>query len=124
MRRVVEPDRAFQEVADGEATPLDEDEARRLRRLTLVDEAFLARFALAGELAVEGVQEAGPGEVATDLPAAAGRAVQIRADEGVRYGLVLPGIEIPPDDGEDHRHRCLEALALLDHQATDDARES
>ena len=44
--------------------------------------------------------------------------------QNLRYGLVLPGIEIPPDDGEDHRHRCLEALALLDHQATDDARES
>jgi len=27
------------------------------------------------------------------------------------YGLRLPGIEIAPDQGAAHRHRCLEALA-------------
>ncbi len=30
----------------------------------------------------------------------------------LRYGLCLPGVEIPPDSGDEHRHRCLEALAL------------
>ncbi|HKJ70708.1 MAG TPA: DUF58 domain-containing protein [Gammaproteobacteria bacterium] len=29
------------------------------------------------------------------------------------YGLRLPDTEIPPDQGPGHRHRCLEALALL-----------
>lgn len=37
----------------------------------------------------------------------------IAADaDGARYGLRLPGREIPPDSGPAHRHRCLEALAL------------
>lgn len=31
---------------------------------------------------------------------------------GRRYGLRLPGLEIPPGSGRPHRHRCLEALAL------------
>jgi uncharacterized protein (DUF58 family) len=31
---------------------------------------------------------------------------------GQRYGLRLPGTTIPPGRGEDHRARCLEALAL------------
>jgi len=30
---------------------------------------------------------------------------------GERYGLLLPNLEIPPDRGPDHRHRCLAALA-------------
>lgn len=34
--------------------------------------------------------------------------------KGLRYGLDLPGIEIAVDDGDDHRRRCLEALALYD----------
>lgn len=37
------------------------------------------------------------------------------AHEGdLRYGLSLPGVDIPPDSGDTHRHRCLEALALYD----------
>ncbi len=37
----------------------------------------------------------------------------IQADRlGVEYGLRLPGVEIAPDTGAAHRHRCLEALAL------------
>lgn len=32
---------------------------------------------------------------------------------GLRYGLSLPGAEIPPCDGEVHRHACLKALALF-----------
>ena len=33
---------------------------------------------------------------------------------GFRYGLSLPGADIPPGDGEAHRHACLKALALFD----------
>ena len=33
---------------------------------------------------------------------------------GLRYGLALPGVEIPPGDGDAHRERCLEALALYE----------
>lgn len=32
---------------------------------------------------------------------------------GLRYSLTLPGLEIPLDGGPDHRHRCLEALAVF-----------
>lgn len=43
----------------------------------------------------------------------------------LRFGLVLPGVEIPPDAGPQHHHRCLEALALYDHGTSgDDARQS
>lgn len=31
---------------------------------------------------------------------------------GERYGLTLPGIELAPNRGPEHRHRCLAALAL------------
>jgi len=31
---------------------------------------------------------------------------------GERYGLVLPGVELAPNRGPEHRHRCLAALAL------------
>jgi uncharacterized protein (DUF58 family) len=31
---------------------------------------------------------------------------------GLRYGLRLPGVELPPGDGEAHRRACLERLAL------------
>lgn len=31
---------------------------------------------------------------------------------GLDYGLRLPGLDIPPDQGAGHRARCLEALAL------------
>jgi hypothetical protein len=30
----------------------------------------------------------------------------------VRYGLDLPGQTIAPDQGDTHRNKCLEALAL------------
>ena len=35
-------------------------------------------------------------------------------ERGDRYGLELPGVNIAPDRGIDHRHRCLAALALYD----------
>jgi uncharacterized protein (DUF58 family) len=31
---------------------------------------------------------------------------------GERYGLALPGVELAPNRGPEHRHRCLAALAL------------
>jgi len=34
-------------------------------------------------------------------------------DDGMIYGLRLPGQEIKPASGEIHRHLCLEALALF-----------
>jgi uncharacterized protein (DUF58 family) len=34
------------------------------------------------------------------------------AESGLRYGLTLPGVQIPPADGEEQRLRCLRALAL------------
>src|SRR5262249_28648413 len=32
---------------------------------------------------------------------------------GERYGLRLPGVQLSPDRGPEHRHRCLAALALF-----------
>ena len=32
---------------------------------------------------------------------------------GERYGLILPGAQLAPDRGPEHRHRCLAALALF-----------
>lgn len=44
--------------------------------------------------------------------------------QNLQYGLALPGIEIAPDAGDAHRHRCLEALALYDDASSGHARES
>lgn len=41
------------------------------------------------------------------------RAVLIADQQGLRYGLRLPGIGIAPDQGERHRHACLEKLAMF-----------
>ncbi len=35
--------------------------------------------------------------------------------QGLRYGLRLPGVDIPADNGAMHRRRCLEALALYEN---------
>jgi uncharacterized protein (DUF58 family) len=32
---------------------------------------------------------------------------------GERYGLLLPGVQLLPDRGPEHRHRCLAALAVF-----------
>ncbi len=40
------------------------------------------------------------------------RAVLIADQDGLRYGMRLPGHGIAPDQGDRHRHACLEALAL------------
>jgi uncharacterized protein (DUF58 family) len=34
---------------------------------------------------------------------------------GERYGLGLPGLQLTPDRGPEHRHRCLAALAVFGH---------
>jgi uncharacterized protein (DUF58 family) len=34
--------------------------------------------------------------------------------QGLRYGLCLPGVDLPADGSHTHRQRCLEALALFD----------
>ena len=46
------------------------------------------------------------------------RQVLNAAEEGLRFGLRLPGREVPLGHGEHHMHRCLEALALYDHGQT------
>jgi uncharacterized protein (DUF58 family) len=39
----------------------------------------------------------------------------VEADEKrLRYGLRIPGLRVPADVGEQHRHRCLAALALYE----------
>jgi uncharacterized protein (DUF58 family) len=35
--------------------------------------------------------------------------------QGLRFGLCLPGVDIPADGGEMHRSRCLAALALYEN---------
>jgi uncharacterized protein (DUF58 family) len=40
------------------------------------------------------------------------RAVLDAEDNGLAYGLRLPGVVLEPDSGAAHRHRCLAALAL------------
>ena len=34
--------------------------------------------------------------------------------QNLRYGLSLPGLDVPAGSGHEHRHRCLQALALYD----------
>ena len=46
------------------------------------------------------------------------RQVLNAADAELRFGLRLPGREVPLGHGEHHMHRCLEALALYDHGQT------
>jgi uncharacterized protein (DUF58 family) len=42
-------------------------------------------------------------------------------DSGDRYGLEIPGTNIAPDRGADHRHKCLAALALYEFDRNVDA---
>ena len=51
------------------------------------------------------------GDVETRLSRLAGWIDHCEA-HGLRYGLRLPGVELPPGDGEAHRRACLERLAL------------
>jgi uncharacterized protein (DUF58 family) len=45
-----------------------------------------------------------------------------RDQQGQRYGLRLPGVELAPANGESHRQRCLRALALYGIQDNDGSR--
>lgn len=38
--------------------------------------------------------------------------VVLAEQRGMRYGLSLPGVELPADSGTTHQHQCLRALAL------------
>jgi uncharacterized protein (DUF58 family) len=40
------------------------------------------------------------------------RWVLLAEERGLRYGLKLPGVSVPPGDGFPHRERCLRELAL------------
>jgi uncharacterized protein (DUF58 family) len=42
------------------------------------------------------------------------RWVLLAYEHGARFGLKLPGIELPPAHGPAHRERCLQELALFD----------
>jgi uncharacterized protein (DUF58 family) len=41
------------------------------------------------------------------------RWVLLAEEGGLRYGLKLPGVEVPLGDGFAHRERCLKELALF-----------
>lgn len=43
------------------------------------------------------------------------RQVLDAAEQGLSYGLRLPCVTLAPDQGEAHRHRCLESLADFGH---------
>lgn len=43
------------------------------------------------------------------------RQVLDAAGQGLAFGLRLPGLEVPLGEGEDHKHRCLAALATFGH---------
>lgn len=43
------------------------------------------------------------------------RQVLDAAENGLSYGLRLPGLDLPIGQGEIHKHRCLESLALFEH---------
>ncbi len=45
------------------------------------------------------------------------RCVLLATRNNLRFGLKLPGIDIPMDEGEAQRERCLRELALFDHMA-------
>jgi uncharacterized protein (DUF58 family) len=43
------------------------------------------------------------------------RQVLDAADQGLAFGLRLPGAQVPLGEGEEHKHRCLAALATYGH---------
>ncbi len=47
-----------------------------------------------------------------DFVATAPVTILAAAAAHVRYGLTLPGYNVPPSQGDTHRNKCLEALAL------------
>ncbi len=89
VRQVVGPGEAYR-VSAGKRSPLAPEDARRLGRLGQVDEALLARSALDGGLVVQGVEEAGPGQLPAELASAAARGVRLKDAGGSQYVLVIP----------------------------------
>ncbi len=90
VRREFKDGKAWEAEAGGQPRELSPGDAARLRDLVMVDEAFLVRSGLAGDLQITGVEDAGPGQVSPDLPAAGGRAVLLQNAAGAHYRLVLP----------------------------------
>lgn len=60
-----------------------------------------------------GWQDDAIADVEIHLSVLCGRVVAAER-QGRRYGLRLPGCSIPLGQGDDHRHACLEALALFE----------
>ena len=46
------------------------------------------------------------------------RWVLLAHEQGARFGLKLPGVELAPDHGDAHRDRCLRELALFDDRGS------
>jgi hypothetical protein len=90
VRRELESGDGWESRGESERTALSGEETATLMRLVQVDEAFLAHAALAGDLEILGVEDAGPGQVDPALPAAAGRAILLRTSDGSNYRLVVP----------------------------------
>lgn len=90
VRREFKDGKAWDVLGDGQPRALSPEETARFPHLVMADEAFLVRSALAGDLRITGVEDAGPGQVPLDLPAAHGRAVLLQNAAGVGYRLVLP----------------------------------
>lgn len=44
--------------------------------------------------------------------------------EGLHYGIRLPGLEIPPSNGAQHRHQCLKALAEYHLDTAENGRDA
>lgn len=41
------------------------------------------------------------------------RWIQLATEQGLEYGLRIPGLELPPSSGSAHYHRCMRELALF-----------
>ena len=93
VRREFMDGKAWEVRSDGPPRELSPEEAARFRDLVMVDEAFLVRAALAGDLLITGVEDAGPGQVSLDLPAADGRAVLLQNTAGAAYRLDNPWLD-------------------------------
>lgn len=100
------------------------DGVRAYRRGDPMKLVVWKKFAKADELVSRDTQQAQRYELWFDLATAGGGldtehrlsrlcAWVLRAeDQAMDYGLRLPGLEIRPGNGAQHRNRCLEALAL------------
>jgi len=69
-----------------------------------------ARRPAGGELWLDWAATAGHGDTEARLSRLAAWALAAEQAE-LRYGLTLPGVQLPPEQGEAHRRRVLDALA-------------